>query len=89
MVTPKKPQSDAYINYVEKYEKYLTSFKTFKTSLKKIVKHNISMLKINEAVNNINKIIIHTYQFLKLYCLYEYYENNELLTQINYKKTFH
>src|SRR3989339_1451739 len=51
-------------------------FKSVKTSLKSILKHpNISTSIINNAVVKSNKIVIHTLQFLKLYLL-DYYENN-------------
>ena len=53
-------------------KKSLTSYSTVKTSLKSIVKHDYIVNIINESVINVNKIIIHTYNFLKLYCLHQY-----------------
>jgi hypothetical protein len=51
-------------------------FKSIKTSLKSVLKHpEINSSKINDAVIKTNKIVIHTLQFLKLYLL-DYYENN-------------
>jgi hypothetical protein len=51
-------------------------FKSIKTSLKSILKHpDINSPKINDAVIRANKIVIHTLQFMKLYLLH-YYENN-------------
>jgi hypothetical protein len=51
-------------------------FKSIKTSLKSVLKHpKINTSKINDAVIKANKIVIHTLQFLKLYLL-DYYENN-------------
>ena len=51
-------------------------FKSVKTSLKSILKHpEINTAIINNAVVKSNKIVIHTLQFLKLYLL-DYYENN-------------
>jgi hypothetical protein len=51
-------------------------FKSVKTSLKSILKHpEINTAIINSAVIKSNKIVIHTLQFLKLYLL-DYYENN-------------
>ena len=51
-------------------------FKSVKTSLKSILKHpDINISIINSAVIKSNKIVIHTLQFLKLYLL-DYYENN-------------
>ena len=39
-------------------------------------KDNIILPIINNLVNRTNKIIIHTYQFIKLYSIY-LYENNQ------------
>jgi hypothetical protein len=51
-------------------------FKSIKTSLKSVLKHpEINISKINDAVIKTNKIVIHTLQYLKLYLL-DYYENN-------------
>jgi hypothetical protein len=51
-------------------------FKSIKTSLKSVLKHpEINTKIINDAVVKSNKIVIHTLQFLKLYLL-DYYENN-------------
>ena len=51
-------------------------FKSVKTSLKSILKHpELNATIINNAVVKSNKIVIHTLQFLKLYIL-DYYENN-------------
>ena len=51
-------------------------FKSVKTSMKSILKHTeINTTIINNAVIKSNKIVIHTLQFLKLYLL-DYYENN-------------
>ena len=54
-------------------EKPSEFFKSIKTSLKSILKHPvINTPKINDAVIKANKIVIHTLQFLKLYCLHQY-----------------
>jgi len=51
-------------------------FKSIKTSLKSVLKHpEINTKILNNAVIKSNKIVIHTLQFLKLYLL-DYYENN-------------
>jgi hypothetical protein len=51
-------------------------FKSIKTSLKNVLKHpEINAKILNDAVVKSNKIVIHTLQFLKLYLL-DYYENN-------------
>jgi hypothetical protein len=59
-------------------------FKSVKTSLKGILKHpDINSSKINEAVIKANKIVIHTLQFLKLYLLHHYENNNNSLPKIS------
>ena len=61
---------------IQKYENYLTSYKTIKTSLKSIIKNQVINEKINSVVIQMNKIIIHTYQFIKLYYLHNYHKSN-------------
>jgi len=57
-------------------EKPSEFFKSIKTSLKSVLKHpEINTKILNDAVVKSNKIVIHTLQFLKLYLL-DYYENN-------------
>ena len=52
-------------------EKPLEFFKSIKTSLKSVLKHpEINTKILNDAVVKSNKIVIHTYQFLKLYLIY-------------------
>jgi hypothetical protein len=61
---------------MEAKEKPPEFFKSIKTSLKSVLKHSdINTNKINDAVIKANKIVIHTLQYLKLYLL-DYYENN-------------
>ena len=55
-----------------------------KTNLNNIIKNKDFLKEINKIVININKIIIHTYQFLKLYLLY-CYKNDNKLPQIDEK----
>jgi hypothetical protein len=59
-------------------------FKTIKTSLKSVLKHqDINLPKINDAVIRANKIVIHTLQFMKLFLLHYYEQNNHTLPIIN------
>ena len=51
----------------DEYKKYITSYKTVKTSLSKIVKNKIIHEDILNTVKNVNVIITHTYNFLKMY----------------------
>jgi len=56
------------------------NFITIKTSLKSILKdHDINFPKINKLVLECNEIVIRTYQFIRLYILYKYYKNEEIL----------
>lgn len=75
-------KSDKYLDYVEKYKKNKTSYKTIKVSLAKIIKDQENVDKLQFIVNNVNQIISHTYQFLKLYCLYTL-DNENVLPEIN------
>ena len=59
-------------------------FKTIKTSLKSVLKHqDINLPKINDAVIRANKIVIHTLQFMKLFLLHYYENNNHTLPPID------
>jgi hypothetical protein len=59
-------------------------FKSIKTSLKSVLKHpEINTKILNDAVVKSNKIVIHTLQFLKLYLLYYYENNNQTLPVIS------
>ena len=49
--------------------------KTNKDNIKNIIKDDSSLDIINESAIRTNKIVIHSYNFLKLYCLYLYKEN--------------
>ena len=65
-------------------EKPLEFFKSIKTSLKSVLKHpEINTKILNDAVVKSNKIVIHTLQFLKLYLLYYYENNNQTLPAIS------
>jgi hypothetical protein len=74
-----KPQIENF-SYIDKYKKYLTSYKTKKTSLNSIIKYPHLIKHINDVVHRVNKIIIHTYQFLKLYILHYLTRRNVLAT---------
>ena len=66
------------------YEK--SAYKTFKIPLKTILhNHKIIQPHINDLVFMMNDLVIHTYQFIRLYILY-CYTNNKNLPTIN--KTF-
>ena len=46
--------------------------KTVKTSLRSIVMNKNVQTKVNELAMRCNDIVIDTYQFIRLYCLYQY-----------------
>lgn len=54
----------------EKYRNQQKIYKTVKTSLKSIVKSDDYLQTINRIVFRMNKIVIHAYNFFKLFCLY-------------------
>ena len=67
-------------NEVNTKEKPPEFFKSIKTSLKSVLKHpDINTHKINDAVIKANKIMIHTLQYMKLFLLYYYENNNQTL----------
>lgn len=61
-----------------KYENYLTSYTTVKTSYESIVKYDYILEITNKVVNNVHKIVIHTYNFLKLYSIHTYETTGQL-----------
>ena len=67
---------------MEKEPPDLSYYKCVKTSLKSIAKNDFVITKINDTTVMANKIVIHSLQFLKLYLIY-LYDNNEKLPIIN------
>ena len=59
-----------------------SKFTCIKTSLKNIIKYKHVQNKISDVVITCNKIVIHALQFLKLYLIHKF-ENNEELPVIN------
>ena len=49
--------------------------KTNKDNINNMMKDKTILPIINDLVNRTNKIVIYAYQFIKLYCIYQY-ENN-------------
>jgi hypothetical protein len=64
----------------KKPEENFDFMKTNKDNLKNIVKNPETINIINEIAIKTNKIVIHAYNFIKLYCLYLYKENKPLPT---------
>lgn len=69
-------------NTVKKYvfeQRIKGNFITIKTSLKSILKdYENNFPKINNLVLECNEIVIRTYQFIRLYILYCYYNNKDI-----------
>ena len=80
MVKKKEPpdKSKKHLEYLENYRKYVTSYKVTKTSLKSIIKDQKTILDINDIAQRVNQIVIHTYQFLKLFVLTYFKETDEI-----------
>ena len=68
--------------WIERYEDVQTGIKCVKTSLMSITKDESTIVKINEIVQKLNKIVIHTYQFFKLFCI-KYSQVNNCLPTID------
>ena len=67
---------------MEKEPPDIAYYKCIKTSLKSITKNDFVISKINDTAIMANKIVIHSLQFLKLYLIH-LYDNNEKLPVIN------
>jgi len=65
----KKPKKKAKPKDTDNNFDYM---KTNKDNIKNIIRDTQVLPIINNLVNTVNKIVIHTYQFLKLYCIYLY-----------------
>ena len=53
-------------------------YKTLKISLKGILKDKTTQPKLFEVVTRTNKLVIHVYQFLRLWILKKYHKNNDI-----------
>lgn len=53
-------------------------YKTIKTTLKSVLKNTAIKPQIDFLVQEINDLVIHTYQFIRLYILFLYKKNLEL-----------
>ena len=53
-------------------------FKVIKTSLKSICLDTETIITLNDYCKNLNLIVIHTHQFLRLYILNKYHTNEQL-----------
>ena len=66
----------------DKFESFRTdeksSYKTIKTTLKSVVRDNNIIPVLENIVLDINDLVIHTYQFIRLYVLYHYTNKLEL-----------
>jgi len=74
---PPQIKSSGVSSY-DKYKSYNTAFKSVKTSLKHIIKDPARIKEFNDIVFNVNRIVIHTYNFLKLYVLHYFDRHNTI-----------
>ena len=72
-----KQPSEKYLQYAAKYENHSKIYKSVKTSLSSIINEDMDLSSIQFSVNNINNIVIHAYQFIKMYCLYKLDHHND------------
>ena len=73
MAKKKKKESFKTFHNLEKFK-----FKTIKTTLKSILlNHNEIQPLITNIVFEVNDLVIHTYQFIRLYILYCFYNQIE------------
>ena len=67
---------------MEKESPDISYYKCIKTSLKSIAKNEFVISKLNNTAIMSNKIVIHSLQFLKLYLIH-LFDNNQKLPVIN------
>ena len=72
------------------YKKPPDKYRTIKCSLKSIVKDNLDQTKLFDACYRTHQIVIHTYQFLRLWVLHKYHSNQNIpiITDDTIKMTF-
>ena len=73
---------------MKKRKKSNSPLKVIKTSLKSVCLDTETMLTLNNYCKNLNQIVIHTYQFLRLYILHKYH-TKQTLPKINDKFVEH
>ena len=74
----KKDKNNTQNSQGVKFDKNIQPYKTIKTSLKSIIKTPEIQKLINDLVIKCNDIVIDTYQFIRLYNLKKYKDNQEL-----------
>ena len=73
---------------MKKRKKSNSPLKVIKTSLKSICLDTETIITLNNYCKNLNQIVIHTYQFLRLYILHKYH-TKQVLPKINDKFVEH
>ena len=76
MKKKKKDTNNTQSSKGVKFDKPIQPYKTIKTSLKSIIKTPEIQKLINDLVLKCNDIVIDTYQFIRLYNLKKYKDNN-------------
>lgn len=70
-----KPPKDRWDKHKD-YRRHLSSLKCYKARLSDIVKDPSCINLLEDAVLRMNRLVVHTYQFLKTYCLHYYFQDN-------------
>lgn len=72
------------------YKKPPDKYRTIKCSIQSIVKNELDRIKLFDAITRTHQIVIHTYQFLRLWILNKYYNKIELpiITEETIKMAF-
>lgn len=61
-------------------EEQFDYMKTNKDNINNVIRNKATITKLNDIVTNTNKIVIHAYNFIKLYCLYLYEHDKDIPT---------
>ena len=64
------------------YKKPPDKYRTIKCSIKSIIKPELDINKLFDACYRTHQIVIHTYQFLRLWILDKYHNNNKIIPNI-------
>jgi hypothetical protein len=79
----KRSRSKSKVKEKKKDEENFDFMKTNKDNINNMIKDETILPIINDLVNRTNKIVIHAYQYIKLYCIFKY-ENNIQLPLIEF-----
>ena len=64
---------------IDKYKKSLSKLTTIKTSLSSVIRNKNNIEYINSVVKNVNLLVYHVYNFIKMYYLYNYERDERII----------